>query len=85
MKEYLKRLKGVLYRTFIQPADIGEVTRASAFLGTLAVTLYLFATGHAVPDLLTGFLGLFAGYYFRGVQMGVGSSGAMYQHEGREN
>lgn len=54
-------------------SNIGELTRALAFLGTLGVTLYMYVAEIPVPDTLIALTGLFAGYYFRGMDAGKGT------------
>lgn len=53
-------------------SNIGEMTRAVAFLVTLGVTLYMYIAQIPIPDTLIALTALFSGYYFRGMDTGKG-------------
>lgn len=65
--------------------SLPEITRSGAFLGSLGVCLYLFATNQTVPQALLGISAMFAGYYFRGIENNVLATRAHNHVEGIQN
>ena len=66
-------ISDVIRNVLFVASNIGELTRALAFLGTLGVSLYMYVAEIPLPDTLIALTALFAGYYFRGMDTGKGT------------